>query len=844
MALGRTFHNDDAGKSRTVKITILYLLSGGHPLSEAQLSCLPESWPVIISHYTRSAVPNYESDRVYVLRSLADTYAGQLDEALTHSETTWQLVLYREESLPPEAADILAARPDSAPSGLLKSGPDNPSRPRLFRYPYDNVEDAIDIPSARIDHHITELSTPEHLEHLTRLADSDAAYLLNPQPSGFVTRAALCPDSPPDVPTPDATAHILECRPLNPEVPAEAERIYYRLLAKRLMQLKNPPETPVKILGLNAYHGDSSASLLVNGIPECAVEEERLTRLKHWAGFPERAGRLCLATAGTSLDQLQAVTLNRNPHARIGHKLRHTLRHRPAITQILRRFKNATRVSDIAADLTKLKSADSDTLPVVHHVEHHLAHLASAFYLSPFDSATCVSVDGFGDFASAMWGGGFMRELQPTAEVRFPHSLGLAYLAITQYLGFPNYGDEYKVMGLAPYGKPEHLNTMRDMIRLTPAGFELNLRYFVHHKGRMNMTWDGGSPTLSNAFSPYLEKMLGPARSPEQTLEQHHKDIAASLQAMYEEAFLHVLSLAHHAFPSDRLCLAGGCAMNSVANGLITENTSFREIYVHPAAGDAGGALGSALYLHHAIYGQPREFTLPHASLGPSFEQEVCEQALANAGLDDQTPGYSIARYNETGPMLDHVVRALTTGGVVGWFQGGMEWGPRALGHRSILADPRRDDMRELLNRKIKLREPFRPFAPSVLREAVPEWFETDGDAPFMMRVFRIRQEKQTKIPAVTHVNGTGRLQTVCPNANPLYYNLISRFAEATGIPMVLNTSFNENEPIVCSPSEALDCFLRTRMDLLALGNIVIERTSVSGESEIGQPSGEKTLDP
>ena len=461
----------------------------------------------------------------------------------------------------------------------------------------------------------------------------------------------------------------------------------------------------------------------------------------------------------------------------------------------------------------------------LHRVEHHLAHLSSAFHVCPFDRAAVVSIDGFGDFSSAAWGAAAGCEISTYGRVYFPHSLGIFYQALTQYLGFPHYGDEYKVMGLAPYGRASFLDAMRKIVRLLPdGGFELDLKFFRHHREDVAYQWADGSPEFGDLFSPALEQLLGPRRLPADPLEDRHRDIARSAQAMYEEAFFHLLGVLQKRSGLTDLALAGGCAMNSVANGKVRRMTPFRRVYVQPAAGDAGGAIGSAFAVWHKLGGK-RTFVMDHAYWGPAFGAADISHASGGAPGQILLPPIARSRIFPTKqPSADAPHAAIADGKVVGWFQGRMEWGPRALGNRSIVCDPRRADMKALLNAKIKRRESFRPFAPSVLEEAVAEWFEEDDAVPFMMQVFQIREEKRKLIPAVTHVDGSGRLQTVSSRTNPRYHRLIESFRALTGIPMVLNTSFNENEPVVCKPQEALDCFLRTKMDLLVMENAVIAR--------------------
>ena len=438
--------------------------------------------------------------------------------------------------------------------------------------------------------------------------------------------------------------------------------------------------------------------------------------------------------------------------------------------------------------------------------------------------AVIVSVDGFGDFSSAAWGVGSDCNLSVEKRVHFPHSLGVFYQAVTQYLGFPHYGDDYKVMGLAPYGKPTYLDTMRKLISLRPDGsFRLSLDYFRHHRSQISYEWDDGKPQFSDLFAPALEGLLGPRRKATDTLEDRHRDIARSVQAIYEEAFFHLIRTAQERYGSTNLALAGGCAMNSVANGKVRRVTPFRRVYVQSAAGDAGGAIGAAFTVWCKLGGK-RTFVMDHAYWGPKFTPADIAKLVSEYSAELSRIGCTIQELPNDSTLCRRTSAAIADGKVVGWFQGRMEWGPRALGNRSILCDPRRHDIKEILNSKIKRRESFRPFAPSVIEEAVPEWFEEYDAVPFMMQVFQIREEKRKLIPAVTHVDGSGRLQTVSQRANPLYYQLIATFCEYTGIPMLLNTSFNENEPIVCKPQEALRCFLRTEMDVLVLNHIMIGR--------------------
>jgi carbamoyltransferase len=577
------------------------------------------------------------------------------------------------------------------------------------------------------------------------------------------------------------------------------------------------------ILGLNAFHADSSAALVRDGKLIAAAEEERFCRIKHWAGFPSQAIAYCLSEAGIRLSDVDHVAFNQDSRANLLRKIRYTLLNRPSINLVLGRLRNRRSRAGIPALLEQAFPGER-IRAAIHPIEHHFAHLSSAFHVSPFEEAAVVSVDGFGDFSSAAWGVAAGCHISPYGRVYFPHSLGIFYQAITQYLGFSHYGDEYKVMGLAPYGRPSLLDSMRRIVRLLPdGGFELDLKFFRHHREDISYQWMNGSPEFGDLFSPALEDLFGPRRAPNAQLEDRHNDIARSAQAMYEEAFFHLLENLQRRSGLTDIALAGGCAMNSVANGKVRRRTPFRRVYVQSAAGDAGGAIGSAFALWHKLGGK-RSFVMDHAYWGPAFDAVEVQKVLRAHGYDIDAARCTLEDIGDEAALCRRIAEAISKGQVIGWFQGRMEWGPRALGNRSILCDPRRPDMKAMLNDKIKRRESFRPFAPSVLEEAVPEWFEEDDAVPFMMQVFQVREEKRKLIPAITHVDGSGRLQTVSRSTNPRYHKLIETFRDLTGVPMVLNTSFNENEPVVCKPEEALDCFLRTSMDKLVLGNVIVAR--------------------
>ena len=578
------------------------------------------------------------------------------------------------------------------------------------------------------------------------------------------------------------------------------------------------------ILGLNAFHGDSAACLVRDGQLIAAAEEERFRRIKHWAGLPTEAVRYCLEEAGIRLSNVDAIAINQDTRANFWRKAAFAAGSGLSLHALLDRYQNKRKRLQVDAQLAH-ELNEPFVSGKLEAVEHHMSHLASAFLVSPFEKAVVVSVDGFGDFASAAWGIGHGTRIEVDGKIFFPHSIGVFYQALTQFIGFPNYGDEYKVMGLAPYGAPKHLAAMEEIVHLTNEGkFELNLRYFRHDKEKIEYEWSNGEPNVGRLYTPALEELLGPSRKKDDELTQFHKDLARSIQAMYEKAFFHLLNHLHSKYRLDNLALAGGCAMNSVANGKVFSNTPFKKLYIQSAAGDAGGAIGAAMAVWHRRAGSKGDFEMDHAYWGPHYSDAEVKQLLEEKSSAISEENCRVALVSNEDDLCTQTAAAIADGLVVGWFQGRMEWGPRALGNRSIVCDPRRADMKEILNRKIKRRESFRPFAPSILKEAVLDWFEVDDDVPFMMQVYQIRADRRGQIPAVTHVDGSGRLQTVYNTTNPRYYKLIQAFQAISGVPMLLNTSFNENEPVVCRPKEALDCFLRTKMDLLVMGSWMVRR--------------------
>jgi carbamoyltransferase len=598
------------------------------------------------------------------------------------------------------------------------------------------------------------------------------------------------------------------------------------------------------ILGINAYHGDAAAAIIRDGVLVAAVEEERFNRCKHCAGFPTEAVRYCLATAGIGIEEVEHIGISRDPSAHLHKKAlfaatraaksmaglsraKETTGEKsgPGIfRQVADRLANAAKVRDLKEDLGKALGVSKNKLQAqFHNIEHHRAHLASSFFISPFERAALLSIDGFGDFISTMWGIGEGNRIDVLGQVEYPHSTGIVYTATTQFIGFPHYGDEGKVMGLAPYGKPRFMEEFRHIIKTEEGGrFRLNLDFFRHHAEGVEMTWDSDSPVIGRIFSDEYAKLFGPAREKGAPLTAREEDIAASLQLRLEEVGFHVLNHLHEKTGLTDLGLSGGVAYNSVMNGKILLNTPFRRLFIQPAAGDSGTALGVCYQIYNGILDQPRGEVMEGAYTGPEFSDDEIRTELERSGLAFET-------YSER-EVTRRAAQDIADGAVMGWFQGRMEFGPRALGNRSIVVDPRRADMKDILNERIKKREPFRPFAPSILEERVGDYFEQTHPAPTMLMVYQIKPERRAEVPAVTHVDGSGRLQTVSRNVNDRYYQLISDFNELTGVPIVLNTSFNENEPIVCTPRHAIDCFMKTRMDVLYMGNHAVRRSAINSE--------------
>ena len=566
------------------------------------------------------------------------------------------------------------------------------------------------------------------------------------------------------------------------------------------------------ILGLTTL-GDSAASLIKDGEIVAAAEEERFSRRKHHSGFPYNAMQYCLDEAGIGIADVAHIGLYWKPWV-LRHKAMQALK-----SAVISRDMFKARVDRGVAQVgesylgmlrhpRKIREHFGESNFKFHFLEHHQCHAASAFFVSGFDQAAIMTWDGTGEDTTTLFSHGNDRNIRLLKRIKLPHSLGQFYSAVTNYLGFDMFeGDEWKVMGLAAYGKPEYYDFFAKRVLSVNGNhdFKLDIRVLDHHLAKYYQ------------FSDVLQKELGPPRAKGDELAQKHWDIASSAQKVLEDTALHLLSGLYEQTKSENLCMAGGVAFNSVMNGRIMTETPFKQFFIQPAAGDAGCSLGAALLVWHSRLNQPRKFRMDHAYYGPGFSSEDCAEALRAAGLKFETlPDEQ---------LLPKVAALLADGAIIGWFQGRMEFGPRALGNRSFLADPRRSDMRELLNKKVKLREWFRPLAPSMLAEAANDLFGHPHFDPFMITVLNVIEEKRGSIPAVVHVDGTARPQTVTKQSNPRYWRLIQEFEKLTGVPLLLNTSFNVQEPIVLSPADAINTFSRASFDALVLENNLVLRT-------------------
>ena len=575
------------------------------------------------------------------------------------------------------------------------------------------------------------------------------------------------------------------------------------------------------ILGINAYHPGSSAALVIDGIPVCAIAEERLNRVKYFSGFPKLAIRHCLDATSLKLSDIDIVSVGRDPSANFTKKLTHSIRNIGQLSGLLKLRSSRGQLDNVKNVISKELDADPRWLPFsVEFVEHHLAHIASAYFASPWDHASGISIDGSGDFVSCMLASCTGDEISVLHRIHAPNSLGTLYTTICEFIGYSQYGDEGKVMGLAPLGEDTFSSLLNQMVATTKNGFKLDKRFFIPFgfSDGLNVNHDG-IVTVGRHYSDYLSQLIGPPRQRQNEITKRESDLACSLQIRFEQVYIHLLNVLYEKAPSSRLVMAGGCALNSVANGKIFDLTPFEETFIQPASGDDGLALGSALYVSNRKKNQQR-WVMTHPYLGGSFTDEEILLALEK---------YEI-RYTklERQTLLEDTAKAIGSGNIIGWFQGKMEWGPRALGNRSILAHPGLPDMKALLNSRIKYREPFRPFAPAVLDRFQKDLFDHSQPSPFMLHVYKIRPEWRERLCAVNHVDNTGRLQTISKEMNELFFDLITEFFKLTGIPVLLNTSFNENEPIVYTPDQAIKCFLRTKMDVLVIGSFFCAKPAAS----------------
>lgn len=567
------------------------------------------------------------------------------------------------------------------------------------------------------------------------------------------------------------------------------------------------------ILGLNTDHGDSSAALVDNDGIIAAIADERITRKKHSAEFPAAAITEVLRAAGASIADVTDIAVARNARANLAAKAAFVARHRRfgLALERLAVHRRVRSTADRIADTTGWERAKITA--TFHAVEHHLAHVSSAFYWSPFERCVAFSVDGAGDFATTMWAACEGLDIKVLRRTHWPHSLGVFYTAVCQFLGFDRYGEEYKVMGLSAYGHNRYSAQMRELVTFHPQlGLRLNLDYFRHHRMRSAFEEvDGHMVKLPRLYSDRLAELFGPPHVRGEPLTDRERDISAAMQCRYEEVFLDMVHTLIREGGTRDIVMAGGCSLNSVANGRMLTEGYIDRAYFQPAASDDGTALGAALHVLHATYATPRSHAVNHAYWGTSWTDDDIEAALRKNGR----PFKKLSRND----LLACAGEALAGGAILGWFQGREEWGPRALGNRSILCNPGWPGMKDKLNARIKHREPFRPFAPAVLEEELSACFEGSHPVPFMIAVYKVRPEWRERLSAITHEDGTGRVQTVRREDNPIYYDLISTFRERTGVPVLLNTSFNENEPIVHTPAQAIAVFERTQMDALGIGS-------------------------
>jgi carbamoyltransferase len=572
------------------------------------------------------------------------------------------------------------------------------------------------------------------------------------------------------------------------------------------------------ILGINTFHAGSSAALIIDGEPVVALAEERLNRVKYFAGFPKMSIKRCLKIAGISFSEIDAVAVGRDSSANLHKKLEFALRHPTKLLNLAKIRSKSKTFDDLKSLIARECQIDDSKLNFkTYNVEHHLAHTASAYFASEWEHSAGITIDGSGDFVSCLMSECVGDEIKPLKKVFVPHSLGTLYTAVCQFIGYGKYGDEGKVMGLAPLGEIKFQDFFENMLKPTADGFTLNPEYFLPFGDNQGMEInEQGEMIVHRLFSDKFIKEFGEPRERHSEITQRDMDIAFGLQKIFEKYYMHILDALYKKVPTKRVSMAGGCVLNSVANGKLLLETPFRETCIQPAAGDDGLSLGAALYVSNSILKEGNRWVMKNSYLGDEYSDSFIKSELTRYKMSFQ----ELSREE----LLEKTSEEIKNGNVIGWFQGRMEWGPRALGNRSILAHPGFPNMKDILNARIKHRESFRPFAPSVLQERQNEIFEQDHPSPFMLHVYKIRPEWRERLSAVNHIDDTGRLQTVAREENPLYYDLIKKFESKTGIPIILNTSFNENEPIVCQPFEAIECFLRTKMDVLVIGSFLCKK--------------------
>ena len=567
------------------------------------------------------------------------------------------------------------------------------------------------------------------------------------------------------------------------------------------------------ILGINAFHAGAAASIIIDGVPMIAIPEERLNRVKNYAGFPTMAIKRCLKDTGIKYEQINHVAIGRDKSANIAEKLKYVASNPSKLLNLAKIKSSRSSIDDMKQLIAQHCQIDIKRLKFKqHNIEHHIAHIASSFFSSGLDNAAGITIDGSGDFVSCSMSLCSGSEIEIKKRIYIPHSLGSLYTMVCQFIGYGKYGDEGKVMGLAPLGEDSFANELADMIQLNENGFKLNPKYFLPFGSNQGMSiTDDGEMIVHRHYSDFMIEKFGEPTERHAEITKRDMDLAHSLQKRFEEVYLHLINLLADIVPNDNLVLAGGCALNSVANGKIFTNTPYKKTFMHPACGDDGLAVGAALYVSNSLLNEGVMYKMDDAYLGTEYSDDEIQ-----ASLDKYEVSYQKFSRND---LINKTSDEVINGNVIGWFQGKMEWGPRALGNRSIIAHPGLPNMKDTLNSRIKHRENFRPFAPSILQDYQDEVFEHNHPSPFMLHVYKIRESWRDKLSAVNHVDDTGRLQTVSPEENLLYYDLIKNFYDKTGIPILLNTSFNENEPVVESPDSAIECYLRTKMDVLVIGS-------------------------